>query len=113
MTRRRRSGHATTDAADWQREAHFQTDGSIRTGLGIRPEGWWRFESGRPDLAADATMDVYAHLRPERLERPTERLAYLMEHGQLSDGELRAIASGLGPSYEWRRAVLAAGRTVR
>ncbi|MBA3687908.1 MAG: hypothetical protein H0W81_03595 [Chloroflexi bacterium] len=108
MNRRRRAIHASTAVADWQREAHFQTDGSIRTGLGIRPEGWWRYESDRPDLADDATLDVYVHLREAKhLERAAERLRYLAQHHQLTTDELKAIADGTGACFEWRQAVLA------
>ena len=112
MTRRRRSSHVSTEAAEWVRDRDFLAARHVHSGLGIRPEGWWRFESDRPDLADDCLDDVYVHLRDDerRLERAAERLRYLVTHRQLSAGERQAIADGNGPQWEWRRAVLTGRR---
>lgn len=90
---------------DWQRDREFEMRRAILTGLGIRPEPWWALESGRPDLAAGAGDDPYAHLGadPVRLDRAQERLRHLVTTGELTAGERAAIAAGSGPRHAWRQ----------
>ena len=103
---------ATTVPAEWSRDRDYEVAKWISSGLGMRPEGWWMYDSGRPDLAEDALLDPYADMRPARyLQRAKERLRYLDRTGELTDGE-RAAILGEQPAteesrYRWRRAVLA------
>lgn len=107
MTRvRRRESRRLSPAGLWEQEREFALSGSIGAGLGIRPEGWWIHESGRPDLAADADLDAYAHLRAEFMPKAAERLCYLALSGQLTRDELAAIAARATPAHAWRAAVL-------
>jgi hypothetical protein len=90
-------------------------DRMIGTGLGLRPDGWWRYESGRPDLVpGSGEADVYAHLRDpdDRAgERAAARLRFLAAAGQLTKAERmtidREVAAESTPArWAWRAAVL-------
>ena len=110
MTRlRRRVTLTASKALAWDRERDFEVARQIASGRGIRPHDWWVFDSKRPDLAAPAGDDAYAHLRGEGpfMDRARERLRYLATTGELRDSELAAIASGSGGRYLWRQRVLA------
>lgn len=112
--RPRRVPREHTAASSWLEQRDQQIARAIRCGLGIRPEGWWRFESSRPELAGSAADDLYAHLRddPEPyLLGAVERLRHLRVSGELRPAEIAAIHHGAATErepgrYAWRSRVL-------
>jgi len=93
---------------------------------GTRPDGWWRFDSGRPDLA-DGRSDTHAHLRMfgptveevsvdlttnnHLLEQARRKLRHLRDAGELSATEVaeihkKAAASSRDDRWTWRSQVL-------
>ncbi len=59
---RSRLSREATPEGQWRRQ---RDDMVSRAESGTRPDGWWRFESGRPDLATGAGIDIYGHLMNE------------------------------------------------
>jgi hypothetical protein len=106
--RRRRPRELNAEAA-WEADRDWQVQRAVNVGLGVRPEEWWRYDSGRPDLAGDdAELDTYAHLGGgPQLERATLRFRFLATTGELTPAERLAIIEGSGPRYAWRVAILA------
>ena len=94
--------------AEWQAERDWKIQRSIDRGLGIRPKDWWRYESGRPDLAEGPALgeDLYGHVLGPVLERAVERFRFLAATGELRPSEVKAIAAGEGDSYRWRQAIV-------
>lgn len=110
---RRRVSRGTTAPRGWLDQRDDQMTAWTGTGLGLRPEGWWQYESGRPELAGPPGADVYAHLRddPAFLEAPIARLRYLRDSRELTPAELAAIRAGAATEREpgrwaWRSRVL-------
>lgn len=100
-----------TAALEWSLERDVQVARAIASGLGVRPPQWWQYDSGRPDLAAGADLDTYAHLRGgPHLEAAKVRLRHLASSGELRDSERAQIALGVGPAYEWRQQALQSER---
>jgi hypothetical protein len=117
MTRRvrRRSTRDLRELREWSDDRDELMDRCRRSGLGTRPEAWWRYESGRPDLAASPGIDTYVHLRedPDHRdhERACERLRFLMRSGELTEAERSTIAREAATErtpgrWAWRAHVL-------
>jgi hypothetical protein len=117
MRLRQRVPRDVTAISAWRDARDELIDRYIRGGNGLRPEGWWLYESARPDLAADAGHDVYAHLREEAepyLASAIERLRFLRDAGELRASEIAAIHEGAATerspgAYAWRSRVLREG----
>jgi hypothetical protein len=111
MKVQRRVKPATASGA-WQRDGAAEVDRAIAAGLGIRPEEWWLFDSGRPELGNLDPDDVYVDLRGPGAHQDAAcaRLRYLDRSGQLTPSERSAINAGTGPRYEWRQIVLSERR---
>ena len=118
MTLKRRRNVQTMSAdRQWLDERDWEMQSSIRGGLGTRPRGWWRNESGRPDLVpGNGELDAYCHLAVTSTSwfvkappaRAVERLRFLADSGELTQAERKAIEAGEGGAYGWRREVLGA-----
>lgn len=112
--RRRRIPWDSSARGEWEAEREEQIDGARRTGLGLRPFGWWLYESRRPDLAASPGHDVYVHLREEsgpHMAAAVGRLRFLIDSGELTADEAAAIRRGATGEREpgrwaWRLAIL-------
>ena len=120
MTRvRRRFSRQPSAEKEWGANREWMVPRAIRSGLGVRPEAWWRYEVDRPDLAEGAGLDPFVHLSPNpRLQdAAVERLRYLATHRQLTRGELAAIFAAesderalYGPAKRWRALILRQAR---
>ena len=112
--RQRRVPRESTERNRWSEDREWHMSRAL---AGQRPAGWWQYESGRPDLAADAGQDTFVHLRDQfggaarSEERARERLRQLRDSGELTTAEIadihRLAATERSPArWGWRSAVL-------